>query len=264
MKRVRMRCALVVLCLLCITLARAGEVAEFRANVYTGKSGDALPYRFLSPAGIEAAKPSQKYPLVVFLHGAGECGTDNQRQITNGVQRFAEADFRAEYPCFVLVPQCPNGKRWVETDWDSPVSHQQPQTPSYAMGLLLELLPGIIKENAIDTTRIYVIGLSMGGYGTWDLLARRPELFAAGIPICGGADSATAPKIVHIPLWVWHGSKDFIVPTVRSQLIVDALKKAGGQPKYSELPEAWHDIWVQAFKDPDMLKWLFSQQKKAK
>jgi predicted peptidase len=134
-----------------------------------------LPYRLARPPVVEAGT---QYPLVVFLHGAGERGTDNERQLTHGVPQFLTTENRAKYPCFLIAPQCPAGQRWVEVDWGSE-SHVQPQEPSAPARLTLELIDRTMGELPIDPDRVYVTGLSMGGFGAWDLLARRPDLFAA-------------------------------------------------------------------------------------
>ena len=127
--------------------------------------------------------------------------------------------------------------------------------------LTLELLDALPKEFSIDRKRIYVSGLSMGGYGTWDILARRPEHFAAAAPVCGGADEATAAKIAKIPVWAFHGAKDTVVKPSRSQNMIAALKKAGGTPKYTEYPDEGHGSWCPAYRNPELFKWLFAQKK---
>lgn len=230
--------------------------SDYEAAVFTGITGDQLPYRFLKPEGPAGA--DIKYPLVVFLHGAGERGADNKRQICNGAEQFLTPELRNQHPCFVIAPQCPENSLWVDVDGYSPVPHTMPAQPSRNMALLLELIPQIIKNNPIDTSRVYAVGLSMGGYGAWDLLARRPEWFAAAVAVCGGADLATASRIATIPLWVWHGEADPLVPVVRSRLMVEALKKAGSQPKYTELPGVGHNAWEHAFYTPELYRWLFS------
>src|SRR5207244_7702516 len=118
------------------------------------------------------------------------------------------------------------------------------------------------KEFSIDPKRLYITGLSMGGYGTWDLISRHPELFAAAAPICGGGDEDQAEKIAKLPIWIFHGAKDQAVPVERSRNMVTALKKAGGEPKYTEYPDVGHDSWVRAYKDPELFAWLFAQKKK--
>lgn len=235
------------------------DLEKFEARTFRGENGDVLPYRLLTPENLVADK---RFPLVVFLHGAGERGDDNRRQLCNGVQEFLRPELRNAYPCFVLAPQCPADTRWVECDWSDPEPHKQPEQPSCAMRLLQELIPQFIKNNPVNVSRIYAAGISMGAFGTWDLLARQPELFAAAVPVCGGADVSTAAKIAHVPVWVWHGACDTVVPAVRSRRMVTALQEAGAQPKYTELPEVQHNSWIQAFGSPELYPWLFSQQKK--
>ena len=116
------------------------------------------------------------------------------------------------------------------------------------------------KEYSIDPQRIYLTGLSMGGYGTWDLLARKPDLFAAGVPVCGGGDESTAEKFAKVPVWVFHGDKDTAVPVGRSRTMVEALKKAGGHPKYTEYAGVGHNPWDKAYADPKLMNWLFKQK----
>ena len=224
---------------------------------FTGADGKTVPYRLLKPANID---PAKKYPLVVFLHGAGERGTDNQRQMTHGVAAFASKDALEKYPCFLIAPQCPNNVKWVNVDWGAD-SHTIPKEMTEPSRLTVELVEKMLKDQPIDPKRVYITGLSMGGYGTWDLLARRPDLFAAAAPICGGADEATAEKIKHLPIWCFHGDKDTVVKTARSRNIIAAIEKAGGKPKYTEYPGVSHNSWGPAYADPELLKWLFGQTK---
>ena len=218
-----------------------------------------LLYRFLSPTKIESSK---KYPLVIFLHGAGERGDNNEAQLVHCVRKFAEPAVREKHPCFVIAPQCPNGKRWVEVNWGERESHVTPEAPSEPMGLLLRLIDETMINLPIEGNQIYASGISMGGFGTWDLLVRRPKLIAAAIPICGGADNSKAKSIAHIPIWAWHGGADNVVFTIRSQTIIEALIKAGGNPKYTEIPNCGHASWGVAYSEPNLLDWLFSQKRK--
>lgn len=244
-----------------LILLVTGLVAEdFVAATFAGMGGE-LPYRVLKPTKMA---PGSAYPLVVFLHGAGERGTDNQAQLKWNVGIFAKPEVQAKFPCFVIAPQCPPDRRWVEVHWGEAEPHTMPKEPSVPMGQLMALLPQFMKENPVDRQRVYVIGLSMGGFGTWDLLARMPTSFAAGIPICGGADNRTAPLIATIPVWVWHGDKDGVVPTIRSRSMVEALRAAGGQPRYQELAGVDHFAWVPAFEEPTILDWLFAQRRSDK
>lgn len=240
-------------------LARAEPTsAPLEKRVFKGAGGKTLPYRLLLPGKQD---PGTRYPLVLFLHGAGERGTDNEGQLRHGVPAFASAAGQEKYPCILVAPQCPTGARWVEVDWGA-ASHQQPEQPSAPMALTLELLDALCKELPVDRSRVYVTGLSMGGYGTWDILARRPEMFAAAAPVCGGADEATAGRIAHIPVWVFHGAKDGVVKTSRSRNMIQALQKAGARPKYTEYPDVGHAAWGPAYKDPELFRWLFAQKRR--
>jgi predicted peptidase len=253
-----LRLPFAVLPLLVPLMAEAKDDLPLEKLVYQDAAGHKLPYRLLKPLAVEDGK---KYPLVIFLHGAGERGTDNEKQLVHGVPQFATKANREKYPCFLIAPQCPEGKRWVEVDW-SAERHTQPKEPGEPGRLTLELTDKAIKELPIDPKRVYITGLSMGGFGTWDLLARRPDLFAAAVIVCGGADEAAAPRIKDIPQWAFHGAKDPAVKPERSRHMIAALKKAGGTPQYTEYPDVGHNAWDPAYRDPKVYEWLFGQQKK--
>jgi predicted peptidase len=238
------------------TLSAADHRDRFEARTF-GDRGFALPYRLLKPKDYDL---NAKYPLVVFLHGAGERGNDNFKQLVHGMNDFASDENMAKYPAFVIAPQCPDDRKWVEVDWRLE-AHTQPESPSVSLEATLRLVDALQQEFAIDSSRIYLTGLSMGGYGTWDLLARQPELFAAAAPICGGGDPAVAAKFKDVPLWVFHGDKDDAVKPKRSREMIDALKAAGGAPKYTEYPGVGHDSWTQTYADPVLYEWLFAQRK---
>lgn len=247
--------ALLLLCLL-VPISAEEPYATF---THTGKDGATLPYRLLTPEKIEAGK---RYPVVIFLHGAGERGNDNQKQLKHGAGLFAKPEVRQKFPCYVIAPQCPDGKKWCEVDWGDPKPHQTPAQPSVPMSLLLELIDEFRQRPSVDQARLYVTGLSMGGFGTWDLISRRPTQFAAAVPICGGGDVAAATVLAKMPIWIFHGANDTVVKTVRSQLMDEALKKAGSTlVKYTEYPGVGHDAWNPAYKESELLPWLFGQRR---
>jgi predicted peptidase len=227
---------------------------------FTDAKGKVLRYRLLRPDVKNSDDPKKAYPLVLFLHGAGERGDDNDKQLVHGVPDFAKPAIRKEYPCFLIAPQCPAKFKWVDVDWSAD-SHKLPAEPTEPLRQCVELIAALQKEFAVDGKRIYVTGLSMGGYGAWDILVRHPELFAAAAPVCGGGDEATAGKIAKIPVWAFHGAKDGVVKPARSRNMVEALKKAGGTPKYTEYPTVGHDSWVPTYRDPELYKWLFAQKR---
>jgi hypothetical protein len=150
--------------------------------------------------------------------------------------------------------------RWASMDWSAKkgAAGKEPSTP---MRLTLEVLAGLQKEFNLDDNRLYITGLSMGGYGTWDVIWRHPHLFAAAVPVCGGADESKAPLIKDLPIWCFHGGADPVVPTERSRNMIAALKAAGGHPKYTEYPGVGHNSWDRAYSEPELPKWLFSQKR---
>jgi len=218
-------------------------------------------YRLLGPKSIT---PGTRYPLVIFLHGAGERGNDNLSQLKYFPTWMAEQSARQAHPCFVLAPQCRDEQKWVDVDWSKIESTPQSPTPTVDMLAVIAALEDTLQREPIDPARIYLTGLSMGGYGSWDLAARMPDRFAAVLPICGGGDEATAAKIKDLPIWCFHGDADTAVRVERSRTMIEALRAAGGAPKYSELAGVGHDSWTPAYRDPDVLAWLFAQKKPAK
>ncbi len=164
-------------------------------RVYQDAQGEKLPYRLLVPGGYDKAK---KYPLILFLHGAGERGDDNAAQLVHAEVLTLAAE--PKDACFLVAPQCPEGHKWVEVPWDFAGPHKTPEEPSLPMRLTMELLDTLDIEFSIDPDRRYVTGLSMGGFGTMDLVVRRPRDFAAAAPICGGADDARAAEFANVPL----------------------------------------------------------------
>lgn len=220
------------------------------------KGNQSLPYRFLKPERID---PAKTYPLVIFLHGAGERGNDNEAQIQHIAGLFSDPETRKRYECFVLAPQCQEDKMWANHDRNGDGLVMRP-IPTDPMAMVISLIDKIEKEFPVDRTRIYLTGLSMGGYGTWDLLVRFPNRFAAAVPVCGGGDTSTAAKIRHVPIWAFHGALDRIVAPRHSRMMIKALQDAGATPGYTEYPDVGHDSWVFAYQEPQLLPWMFQQQ----
>jgi len=243
--------------LLSLLLPLSVVADDYEARTFSGPDGATLGYRLLSPRNYDKA---QKYPLVVFLHGAGERGDDNAAQLRHGAPTFAKPEARDKYPCFVFAPQCPKEQTWTAVKgWTDPVSYSEEPKP--AMKLALGAIDSLMKEYSIDPDRVYVTGLSMGGFGTWDLISREPNRWAAAAPICGGGDPTRIGVAKGIALWAFHGIKDPTVPVVRSQEMVAALNAAGGQPLYSEYPYISHDSWSTAYGEPMLLPWMFAQRR---
>ena len=221
----------------------------FASFYYQAENGQILKYRLYNPAEKDDEK---KYPLVVHFHGAGSRGDNNVSQL--GLAKKVDTK---KYPCFVFAPQCPAGKKWVSTDWGRP-SHKMAAAPNDQMTMVISAIDEIIRKYPIDTRRIYVCGQSMGGFATWEIICRRPDMFAAAVPVCGGADETLAPRIAHIPVWIFHGKLDPIVKVERSRNMVAALKSAGGTPKYTEFPDVKHNAWTYSY-TPELFHWMFEQ-----
>lgn len=226
----------------------------FDKLLYTSDN-DTLPYRLLKP---ETAG-TKKFPLVIFLHGAGERGADNEMHIKHIAAVLGGPESRMKYPCYVVAPQCPKEIMWAAHNRQGDRLVMKPG-PTRPMALLIELIAEIEKEFPIDRTRIYVTGLSMGGYGTWDLLARFPHRFAAAVPICGGGDPQTASSFKHVPIWAFHGALDRVVSARQSRIMINALREAGATPGHTEYPDVGHDSWSLAYGDPYLLSWMFGKQ----
>ena len=211
------------------------------------------------PANYSATeKVDGQFPLLIFLHGAGERGKDNAKQLKWGREFMLAA--AKDHDAFVLVPQCPNGKRWMEVHWGED-KIELPEQPSEPMALLLALLPQLQVEFPIDEKRLYVMGLSMGGQGTWDMIQRNPGMFAAAAPVCGGGDRSKAELVKDLPIWIFHGGKDGVVPTDLSRKMMARMKEIDGKAKYTEYPGVGHNSWTPAMKEADLAEWLFSQRR---
>lgn len=224
-----------------------------RVVFYDGE--DSLLYRFYAPPGIE----HDSLPLLIFLHGAGERGTGNKISLKHLSAAVMKDDFQKKYPCFILVPQCPKGKRWAEVSW-SLDEHRMPAEMSDPLRMTVKLHDSLLKSLPVLRNRIYLTGLSMGGFGTWDWAMREPEGFAAIAPVCGGADQQQAEKLKALPIWVFHGSDDRVVKPERSRRMYTKLK-AYGNIRYTEYPGVGHGSWKPAYASDDFWKWLFEQKR---
>ncbi len=250
--------------LCCVLLIRPlycqGPTEAFEAKVYRAEDGSTLPYRLLLPENYD---PGRAYPLVLFLHGAGERGADNDLQLVHGAKLFTDEDNRRQFPAIVVFPQCPAEDYWARIDpgedahWQYPLLRRAPGPLKNVIGLLAELE----KDYRVNPHRRYLGGLSMGGFGTFELLARKPDYFAAAFPICGGGNVLAAPLMTDTDLWVFHGGLDDVVPPVNSRKMVEALQEAGASVRYTEYPKANHNSWDSAFAEPQLLPWLFSNHR---
>jgi predicted peptidase len=242
----------------------AQDFYEFQKKEFI-KGKDTLRYRMLLPENYDSTK---KYPLVLFLHGAGERGRDNNKQLVHGASLFLQPGNRKNFPAIVLFPQCPPKPGY----WSSVVlnaskkpyhfdfNYSRPITKPLESALTL--VRQMISANRVDTSRIYIMGLSMGGMGTLEAVYHNPTLFAAAIPICGGGDVKAFTKAqTKIPFWFFHGDKDDIVEVKYSRQLVAKLKELKAVVTYTEYPEVNHNSWDNAFAEPNLLPWLFSQKR---
>jgi predicted peptidase len=224
-----------------------------------------MPYRVLLPENYDANK---KYPLVYFLHGYGERGNDNEKQLIHGAKLFLREDVRRDFPAIVVFPQCSEDSYWSNSvavvTPNGPKSYyfQQEGTATKAMQQAELLLEILLETYPVDLSRVYIGGLSMGGMGTFEMVRRHPDLFAAALPICGGGNLKTVDFLKNVNWWIFHGAKDNVVPPHFSSDMADALKKAGANVKFSLYPEANHNSWDPAFAEEELLPWLFSNKKK--
>ena len=217
-----------------------------------------IPFRLMGPAKIEEG---ERYPLVLFLHGAGERGDDNTTQLKYLPEWMASDERRASMPCFLLAPQCPTDLKWSDDAWGDAVSSPLSPEPTGPMRGAIEALCRIVAEHPVDLDRIYLTGLSMGGYGTFDLATRHADWFAAAAPICGGGDETQADRLAGLPLSIWHGDRDDAVPVARSRAMVTALWALEESPRYQELPGVGHNAWDVAYGPGGCLEWLFQQRR---
>jgi len=233
----------------------------YQPETFKNNDGE-LPYRIMTP--IESADLDQ-YPLVIFLHGSGEKGSNNRNQLKHVADHFAAAKIRVDHPAYVVFPQCPADSRWGSGEYSDQINrtgYKMAAQPSLPGKLVIDLIDELGSKLPIDPDRIYLAGLSMGGYGAFDLIARFPAKFAAAIPVCGAGDAEVLARQVNIPLWIAHGADDASVPVGTSRAVVEAMRKAGKTVVYTEFPGVEHDSWNPLFgENPLIYDWLFAQRK---
>lgn len=234
-------------------IVAAQRASVFLAKTYQNSRGETIPYRLFIPQG---SKKQKKYPLVLWLHGGAGRGNDNLKQIsggnTIGSHVWTLPENQSKHPCFVVAPHCPANELWATLDIAKPTEQ---------MRLVLELLQDLQRTFSVDAQRLYVVGQSMGGFGTWSVISQHPRMFAAAIPICGGGDESEATKLTQMPIWAFHGEKDEAVSVERSRKMIAAIRQAGGLPKYTEYKGADHVVWDKVFSEPELLSWVFAQNR---
>ena len=231
---------------------------EFRAGEVQ-IDGRSYPYRLLEPLPLQR---SQQRPLLVFLHGAGERGDDNVSQLQWLPELMVQPDRRKRLPCFLLAVQCPRGEQWVDVPWGERDPRATPATPSRAMRAVQRALAEVMANPLVDPARVYVTGLSMGGYGTWDLVARQRHLFAGAVAVCGGGDPMVVRQTLGMPIEIWHGANDGVVPVQRARVMAEQYRVLGLTPRYFEEASAGHGVWQQAYAEGQSMTWLFGQDQR--
>lgn len=236
-----------------------GIFEKFSKETYTADDGYTMPYRLYIPDDYDCG---EEYPLIFFLHGAGERGDDNEKQLAIGIRHIFWEGSPA-YNAIIVAPQCPCDKRWVDIDWQLGTFDRKQVQETKELKTAFAILHDVMTLCNVDRDRVYVTGISMGGYGTFDALARHGSLFAAGVPVCGGCDPETDAKAnTRIPLWIFHGSADTTVPPVGSRLMYAKISTMGGKNiHYTEYSGMNHGIWDNAYADREMLTWLFEQSR---
>ncbi|MDO5523414.1 MAG: prolyl oligopeptidase family serine peptidase [Bacteroidia bacterium] len=257
-----MKNSLLISVFMWVSFAALAQQEEFEKKVYISPENDTLRYRVLTP---EKVAPNKKYPLVLFLHGAGERGNDNEAQLRHGGNMFTNPVNREKYPAFVIFPQCPQEDSWAPRNrsaaaGESAFNQNPPMTK--ALSLVKKVLDEAIEKYPVDEDRIYIAGLSMGGMGTFDMLCRYPHLFAAAIPICGGVSIERLGRIkTRTAIRIYHGDADTVVPVTYSREAYKTLKQNKAGVEYIEYPGINHDSWTPAFNENDFMAWIFSKRK---
>ncbi len=247
---------IVLLLLICPLNASAkGDiytVAEKHSYTYMDA---VIPYRLLLPDDYDESK---SYPMLVFFHGAGERGNDNEAQFVHCVQYIYD---NMPEDCIIVVPQCPKEQQWVDAYW-SLGPYSMDKTPeSNELNAVYKLSRSLTEEYSVDTDRIYAAGISMGGFAVWDVMVRHNDFFAAGIAVCGGGDPTKAELLKDIPMYVFHGDVDTDVPVSGSRDTVNAIRQAGGtRLEYTEYQGWGHGVWNKAFAEPKLLEKLLSNK----
>ena len=233
--------------------AGAQDVDGFAARSFKGANGVPMLYRLFIPS-VEPRKKA--LPLVVYLHGSGGIGDDNLKQISGGsymgTHVWTTPDAQRRHPAYVLAPQLPPGEQWGAPGSDALSSHAE---------TLVQLIAALTQEFSLDPDRVYLTGQSLGGRGTWDIISKRPDLFAAAVPLCGDGNLSRVAAARKLAIWVFHGAQDLLVPVTGSRDLVAALRAVGSPVKYTEYPNSGHDVWRRAYVDPGLADWLFGQRR---
>ncbi len=248
------------------TVVGWAQVKEYFKKEQFSLEGFVLPYRIMYPQDYDSTK---QYPLVLFLHGAGERGDDNEKQLVHGRDFFIKYNYdKTQYPAIVIAPQCPLSSYWANVlrqDKGGELSFAFGTTdePTPAMKAALALVDFWLASGKVDSRQVYVGGLSMGGMGTLEMLWRKPSVFAAAFPVCGGTDLNKLNRYnkMNLGIWLFHGDADVVVPVKHSREVYEALKAVDFDVRYTEYPGVNHNSWDNTFQEPTLMPWLFGHRK---
>jgi predicted peptidase len=237
-----------------IAAGKAWDTNEFLVRTHTNAAGQVLPYRLLPPKHYD---PRQIYPVILYLHGAAARGSDNAEPLNWGPMLFLEPKLRNGHDFFLVVPQCPSNSSWVELDSTGRGLQESPPL-RHAFEILEKGLPS---QYRVDPKRQYITGVSMGGAGVWVAIIKRPSFFAAAVPVCApGFPELVTRRAAQVPVWVFHSDDDHLIPVQEARSMVNAWRKQGGKPKYTECTGLKHSSWKKAYTETEMFDWLLQQQ----
>lgn len=245
-----------------ITISAMAQDSLYQKKIFV-RQNDTIAYRILYPKNYDRTK---SYPVVLFLHGAGERGSDNEKQLIHGSKLFASEKVRNEFPSIVIFPQCKNDSYWSNVKIDREklplaLTFDYTREETKDLSMAIALTKHILKTEAVNKNRVYIAGLSMGGMGTFEAVYRYPKLFAAAAPICGGGDTHYNKKAARIPFWIFHGDSDNVVSPDYSRIMFKKIQEFSKQVKYTEYPGVMHNSWDNVFAEPEFLPWLFAHSK---
>lgn len=242
-----------------------GAENGYVTRTFTDANGRSMVYNLHIP---DDDQPQHFYPLVLLLHGGGERGQsanslEQNRSVLVGnpyVKQWTSAQVQSRWPCYIVVPQLMDDQQWVDVP-SAQGSYRLAPQPTNTLLLAKEIVDTLLQTYPdIDAGRLYITGISIGGYGVWDAIERWPDIFAAAAPVSGGGDPAGAIRLTHLPIWAFQGGNDGDPPPSASQAMIQAIRAAGGHPLYTEFKQSGHDIWLQVYTSPEFLSWLFAQK----
>lgn len=252
-----MRFWLLFFCVLALSVSAQFQIDQlYQAETFRASNGVELQYRVWAPEG--AQQSLRKFPVFILMHGSGECGSDNRKQLIGYVRPFTVNCMKTGRNAIVVLPQF-RADAWPIRSIAFTADYRLPPDPAPAMVALKELCADVARRYSGDPDRVIISGLSLGGFAAWDAAMRWPDVFAAAVPICGGGDSTQAARLKQVPIWAFHGEEDKNVSVECSRRMVKAIEACGGSVAYTEYPKTGHNAWDRAYADPALVQWMFKQ-----